>query len=79
MKVDIGEESLRQICSGIKGKVHENALYGMNLAIFANIKPRKVLGILSQGMILCAQSEDEQTVEPLICPKECKVGERIRY
>jgi methionyl-tRNA synthetase len=52
LTVDVGEE--RTVVAGIKGHYAEDALVGKQVAVLANLKPAKLMGIESQGMILAA-------------------------
>lgn len=45
--------------------------------VFANLKPRKLADIMSQGMVLCAGNADHTQVELMRPPEGSKVGERI--
>lgn len=45
--------------------------------VFANLKPRKLAHIMSQGMVLCASNADHTAVELLRPPAGAKVGERV--
>jgi methionine--tRNA ligase beta chain len=62
LEVDLGEESLRQIVAGI-GKVYSpEDLVGREMPIVANLEPRKLMGLESQGMILAADNDGEPVV-----------------
>ncbi|MDP2695832.1 MAG: methionine--tRNA ligase subunit beta [bacterium] len=55
LQVDIGAEQ-RQIIAGV-GKVYEpEALVGRKIVIVANLEPRSLMGLESQGMLLAADS-----------------------
>ncbi|WEV44871.1 methionine--tRNA ligase [Streptococcaceae bacterium ESL0687] len=58
-RLDAGDEGHRQILSGI-AKYYPNPeeLVGKKLQIVANLKPRKMMGHISQGMILSAEDAD---------------------
>lgn len=57
LKIDIGEEQPRQILTGLKEHyTHENIDKG-NVIIIANLKPAKMRGELSEGMMLAAEDE----------------------
>ncbi|WEV60363.1 methionine--tRNA ligase [Streptococcaceae bacterium ESL0729] len=58
-RLDAGDEGHRQILSGI-AKYYPNPeeLVGKKLQIVANLKPRKMMGHVSQGMILSAEDAD---------------------
>lgn len=62
-RLDAGDEQDRQILSGIaKFYPNEQELVGKKLQIVANLKPRKMMGLLSQGMILSAEHDGNLTV-----------------
>jgi len=57
MQVDLGEGTPRQIIAGI-GKTYEpEALIGRELLFIANLEPRTIMGLESQGMVLAASDE----------------------
>ncbi|MCX6712670.1 MAG: methionine--tRNA ligase subunit beta [Candidatus Vogelbacteria bacterium] len=57
MQVDLGEETPRQIIAGI-GKAYEpETLIGRELLFIANLEPRTIMGLESQGMVLAASDE----------------------
>ena len=60
LKVDIGKEK-RQILAGIAESYEPEDLIGQTVIIVANLKPAKLMGIESQGMVLAA-SNDERTL-----------------
>jgi methionyl-tRNA synthetase len=57
LQVDIGEPKTRSIVAGIAGAYQPEALIGRKVAIVANLQPRKLKGLESQGMILAASLE----------------------
>jgi len=57
LQVDIGEPKLRSIVAGIAGAYQPEALIGRKIAIVANLQPRKLKGLESQGMIIAASVE----------------------
>ena len=62
-KLDAGDSEPRQILSGIaQFYPNEQELIGKKLQIVANLKPRKMMGLLSQGMILSAEHDGNLTV-----------------
>ncbi|MCR5160504.1 MAG: methionine--tRNA ligase [Lachnospiraceae bacterium] len=56
-QVKIGNE-VRQIVSGIKGSYSPDQMVGKKVMVVVNLKPAKLAGILSEGMILCAEDAD---------------------
>lgn len=72
--LQVGNET-RQILSGIaKYHTHEE-LIGKNVVFIANFKPRKMMGLESQGMILSAEHGDELSV--LTTVKDIQSGAEI--
>jgi len=69
LMVDLGTEE-RQIVGGI-GKNHEpEALVGRQIIIVANLEPRSLMGLESQGMLLAAGDEDG----PILLTPETEAG-----
>lgn len=58
LKVDLGEESPRQILSGIREFVQAEELEGKQFPFVTNLVPRMLRGYESQGMILAASDAD---------------------
>ena len=62
-RLDAGDSEDRQILSGIaKYYPNEQELVGKKVQIVANLKPRKMMGRISQGMILSAEHGDQLTL-----------------
>jgi methionyl-tRNA synthetase len=59
LTVDTGEEKPRQILAGIAQYYQPEQLLGRKIAVVANLKPRKLRGYESQGMLLAASVGDE--------------------
>ena len=57
--VDIGEEKSRQILAGIAQYYEPEKLIGRKIVVVANLKPRKMRGYESQGMLLAASVGEE--------------------
>ena len=57
LQVDIGEGEPRQILAGIGKHYAPEDLLGRRLVVVANLKPRKMMGLESRGMVL-AVSDD---------------------
>ena len=56
-QVKIGSE-VKQIVSGIKAHYTAEEMVGKKVMVLVNLKPAKLAGILSEGMILCAENEN---------------------
>ena len=59
LSVDIGEEKPRQILAGIAQHYEPDKLVGRKIAVVSNLKPRKMRGYESQGMLLAASVGEE--------------------
>ncbi len=59
LTVDLGEAQPRQILAGIAEYYEPETLVGRKLIFVANLKPRKLRGLESQGMVLAASIGDE--------------------
>jgi len=58
LTIDIGEAEPRSIMAGIAAAYEPESLIGRKVAIVANLKPRKLRGLVSDGMIIAASGED---------------------
>ena len=67
LKVDIGRE-IREVVAGLKKYYKQNELLGKKVLLLANLKPAKIFGVLSQGMLLAA--DDGKTVALLTVNSE---------
>lgn len=63
--VDLGDHQ-RQVLAGIARSYQPDELIGQQVIIVSNLAPRTMMGLESQGMILCANSE---TGPVLLSPK----------
>jgi methionyl-tRNA synthetase len=57
LQIEIGEAAPRQILSGIAKSYAPEDLVGRNVAIIANLDPRMMMGMESQGMLLAAHGD----------------------
>ena len=55
-QVRIGSE-VKQIVSGIKAHYSAEEMVGKKVMVLVNLKPAKLAGVLSEGMLLCAEDE----------------------
>ena len=56
-QVKIGSQ-VKQIVSGIKAHYSPEEMVGKKVMVLVNLKPAKLAGVLSEGMILCAENEN---------------------
>ena len=75
-QVKIGSE-VRQIVSGIKAHYSPEDMVGKKVVVVTNLKPAKLAGIESQGMILCAE-DAEGNLALVTADKDMPHGAEIR-
>ncbi len=76
LEVDLGTES-KQILAGIKQYYSKEELKGKQVIVIANLEPRKMKGLESQGMLLAASSKEENTCILISPEKKAKEGTKI--
>ncbi len=74
LTVDLGDEK-RTIVSGIAQYYTPEEILGKKVIVFTNLKPRKIFGIESQGMLLAAK--DENTLSVLTVDRDVKEGSYV--
>lgn len=74
-QVRVGSE-VKQIVSGIKAYYKPEEMVGKKVMVLVNLKPAKLAGVLSEGMLLCAENEKGELV--LVVPeKDMPAGAEI--
>lgn len=58
LKVDVGEEAPRNIVAGIANKFAPSDLVGKQVVVVVNLKPAKLRGVVSEGMLLAAGGKE---------------------
>jgi|TARA_R110002033_G_scaffold802_4_gene7692 methionyl-tRNA synthetase len=71
LQVDLGEGRNRQILAGIKESYSAQELVGTQACVVANLKPAKLMGMISEGMLLAARDENGLN---LVRPEKPKVS-----
>ncbi|RHS64782.1 methionine--tRNA ligase [Clostridium sp. AM45-5] len=74
-QVKIGSET-RQILSGIKAWYKPEDMVGRKVMVVTNLKPAKLAGMVSEGMILCAE-DDEGNLALMTPAKDIKSGSEV--
>ncbi len=74
MEVDDGED-IRFIISGIAEHYESEDLVGRSIVLFANLKPAKIRGEISNGMLLAAGNDGELAL--LTTDKSMKPGSKV--
>lgn len=76
-KIDLGEAEPRTIVSGLVNFVPIEEMQNRAVVVLCNLKPAKMRGVESKGMVLCASVDEPKQVEPLLPPEGSKAGDRI--
>lgn len=58
LEVNLGNNETRQIVAGIGKKYEPTDIINKKIIIVANLEPRKLMGLESQGMLLAASTEE---------------------
>jgi len=75
LTLSLGELGKRTIVAGIGAFYGREELIGKKIVVVANLAPRKIAGVLSDGMLLAA--EDEITISLIVPDKDAAPGSRI--
>ena len=75
--LDDGSEPGRTICAGLRDVYTSEELSGLQVIVVANLAPRKLRGVMSEGMMLAADDEDG-CVRLLTVAAPIKNGSRVR-
>lgn len=67
----------RQVVAGLAEHVKPEELIGKKVVLVANLKPAKLMGIESQGMVLAVENESGK-LEPVVVDQSVKAGTEIR-
>jgi methionyl-tRNA synthetase len=78
LKIDIGEENPRQVLAGIAEYYEPEKLLGRKVVVVANLKPRKLRGFESQGMVVAASYGEEGRPVIATFTEDVPNGARLR-
>jgi len=76
-EIDIGEDEPRLIASGLRPYMDASDLEDRLVLVLSNLKARKMVGVPSHGMVLCASNADHTQVKFVSPPVDAVVGERV--
>jgi methionyl-tRNA synthetase len=75
--VDIGEDDSRTIVAGLRQYYQPEEMVGKTIVVLANLEPRKMRGILSNGMLLAASTPGFESVKLLTVDEDIPPGSKI--
>ena len=76
LSVDAGEATPRTILAGIAESYEPEAVVGRSIVIVANLQPREMMGLVSQGMVLAASTDGGPAI--LVNSEPAVPGIRVR-
>lgn len=76
LQVDLGDQQ-RQLVAGIRGYYEPQTLIGRCIIVVANLAPRVMRGIESQGMLLAATSPDRAQLALLTTDRQMAPGAKV--
>ncbi|RDU23876.1 methionine--tRNA ligase [Anaerosacchariphilus polymeriproducens] len=74
-QVRVGSQ-VKQIVSGIKANYTAEEMVGKKVMVLVNLKPAKLAGVISEGMLLCAEDENGQ-LALMVSEKDMPAGAEI--
>ena len=77
-EIDLGEEQPRQILAGLAEYYDPEKLIGRKVVVVANLKPRKMRGLESQGMICAASLNEDDNPAIATFLEDVKIGARLK-
>lgn len=78
-EIDIGEGSPRMIASGLRAFYKQEELMGRSCVVLANLKPKKMGGFASNGMVMCASNDAHDQVVLVEPPADAPIGSLITF
>jgi len=77
-EIDVGEEGgPREVASGLRDFYSLEEMQGRKVLVVCNLKATKLVGFMSNGMVLAAKTEDGSKVELIDAPADAPIGERV--
>jgi methionine--tRNA ligase beta chain len=76
LAVNLGEPKKRTLLAGLKETHKPDELLGKQIVIVANLEPREIKGIKSEGMLLAVDDQDKPVI--LVPENEVKPGSKVR-
>lgn len=77
IRTDTGEDEPRQIVAGMRAYYRPEELVGKQIIVVTNLEPRKVRGVMSNGMLLAASTDGFERVKLLTVDDEMPPGSKI--
>ncbi|MFX1485798.1 MAG: methionine--tRNA ligase subunit beta [Promethearchaeota archaeon] len=75
MEVDVGKEKPTQLVAGLAGYYESEELIGKHIVVLTNLKPARIFGLISNGMLLAAVDGDN--VSLIVPDRIVSLGSRV--
>jgi methionine--tRNA ligase beta chain len=77
LTVDVGQEEPRHIVAGLREYYQPSEMVGKLIVVLVNLEPRKMRGIMSNGMLLAASTHEFERVKLLTVAEDMPPGSKI--
>jgi methionyl-tRNA synthetase len=77
LTVDTGQDEPRHIVAGLKDYYKPETMVGKQIAVVVNLAPRRMRGIMSNGMLLAASTDNFEMVKLLTVDEPMPSGSRV--
>lgn len=77
VQLDVGPLGKRQICAGVKDFFTPNEIAGQNIILVSNLKPRKLRGQVSHGMMLACEKKNGEELELGLLTTNAEPGQKV--
>nr|XP_002128682.2 aminoacyl tRNA synthase complex-interacting multifunctional protein 1 [Ciona intestinalis] len=76
-QIDVGEDKTRTVVTGVVKHIPIHEMENRSVVVMCNLKPAKMRGILSQAMVMCANTTEK--VEIIDPPKDAVPGDKVSF
>jgi methionine--tRNA ligase beta chain len=78
-EIDIGGGVIKHVITGVRNFVPIEQMQGRHVVVFCNIKPSKIRGLPSEGMVFAGSNPEHTVVELLDPPADTPIGTRVLF
>ncbi|EAY00095.1 TRNA binding domain containing protein [Trichomonas vaginalis G3] len=78
-EIDIGNGEIKKVITGVRNYVPIEQMQDRHVVVFCNIKPSKIRGLPSEGMVFAASNADHTVVQLLDPPADTPIGTRVLF
>ena len=78
-EIDIGGGVIKHVITGVRNFVPIEKMQDRHVVVFCNIKPSKIRGLPSEGMVFAGSNPEHTVVELLDPPADTPIGTRVMF